>query len=91
MTAASAFLFNLDEMRWVGEVLGNATEEIEVDVYRRLLMDGYTPAFYNKASGLYNNGVQTAQVLPLALDTVPASMVEGIVGDLLDDIVANHK
>lgn len=87
----SAFAF-LRDLRIFAEMADAVGDTRSADDIRGLFVEyaaQFNTAFFSPATGVYLDGMQTAQVLPLWLDIVPvaakAALIDHVVKDILED------
>ncbi len=71
--ATSYFIHCLDQMTRYAKLLDKSADQERFAQRAKEMRSAFNERFYKKDLGYYDNGTQTACVLPLAFDLVPAS------------------
>jgi alpha-L-rhamnosidase len=89
--ATSCFYHCLKLMNRYATLLGKAEDAARFDALAGQLKTALNEKFYNPEKGCYDNGSQTACVLPLAFDLVPAAERERVFNHLAEKITLETK
>ena len=91
LVSTFCYYWSADLVSRMAEILGKGGE---ADSYRTLageIKDAFNAKFLNPATGLYGNGTQTAQILPLFLNMAPDNRRGAVFGALRDNLVYTHN
>ena len=89
--ATSYFVHDLDELTRYARLLGKTADAERFTTLAAQLKRALNEKHFNTAAGYYDNGSQTACVLPLAFGLVPAEQRERVQQRLTDKIVNETK
>jgi len=91
LLATSYFFNNLKIMERYAKLLGKAEEEKHFALWAEGVKTAFNGRFLNRDKGYYDNGSQTACVLPLAFDLVPLELRGKVFARLVDKIENETK
>jgi alpha-L-rhamnosidase len=93
LIASFAFLHDVSLLINMSQVLGNTTDTQAYSTFYQQLAEEFHRVFYTSSSNFYADGMQSAQVLALALpNVVPNNVRDSVFDHLIGDITAsgNH-
>jgi len=91
LVSTFCYYWSADLVSRMADILNKTAD---ADTYRQLagkIRDAFNTRFLNPQTGVYANGTQTAQILPLFLHMVPAARRSEAFGALEDSIVYTHN
>jgi len=89
---ATAYLYhNLQLMAQYAEVLGKSADAAEFRRRSESMLAAFNKRLFDEKIGLYGNGSQTSQVLPLAFGMVPDHRRKAVFDGLVENLVTKCK
>lgn len=85
------YLYQLQLAARIAGILGKDDHRQRYEAAARTLSDTLQKRFYNSETGLYINGEQAYQALPLMLGMVPAGLRQSVMKNLEDAIVTKNQ
>ncbi len=85
------FYYDTEILANVAKILGHASDAETYSSLAEQIKTAFNQAFLNSETGVYANGTQTAQALPLFLGLVPPKERGRVMGHLANDILYTHN
>lgn len=89
VTSAASFLHDLLHLADLAAAVGDNASAQQYHSRFETLKAEYHDAFYDTSKGVYADGTQTAQALPLWLGSTPPELREAVLGKLVDDMLVH--
>jgi len=90
IVSASYYYYDVLLLSKMAAILGNSSDAQAYSQLATEIKEAFNKTFFNSNSGVYSNGTQTANALPLFLDLVPEKQRGEVVSRLTNDIVYTH-
>ncbi|MFB3921067.1 MAG: family 78 glycoside hydrolase catalytic domain [Terriglobia bacterium] len=84
------FYYDVQVLAKIAKLLGKSADEQTYTQLGAQIKEAFHREFYDPKRGVYANGSQTANALPLFLDMVPKDAQGAVSGSLFNDIVYAH-
>ena len=85
------YYWNSEILTKIAKVLENKKDQFYFSDLSVKIKNAYNMKFYNPQQKIYNSGSQMANAFPLYLGLVPENEVEGVLKNLVDDIIINNN
>ncbi len=85
------YYWSTDIVARAARILGNEADATAYRARAEVIREAFHKRFYNAESGVYGNGTQTSNVLPLYLDIAPKKVRGRVAGNLRFDVLYRHN
>eukprot|EP01124_Arcella_intermedia_P018569 TRINITY_DN2557_c0_g1_i1.p1 TRINITY_DN2557_c0_g1~~TRINITY_DN2557_c0_g1_i1.p1 ORF type:complete len:882 (+),score=202.33 TRINITY_DN2557_c0_g1_i1:42-2687(+) len=90
LVSSSAYIVDVLHLSQIAYLIGNQTDYAYYNQLFQKLLNEFHVAFYNPSINGYGSGVQTENVLALAIGAVPSNLSSIVVQSLVEDIRKNN-
>ena len=84
------YYYDVEVLAKIAKLLGKSEDEQAYTQLGAQIKEAFHREFYDPKRGVYANGTQTANALPLFLDMVPKDTQDAVSGSLFNNIVYTH-
>jgi len=91
LTSTAVYYWQVTIISQIAETLGKGEDARRWAALATQIKDAFNRKFLNPEANQYGSGSQTSNALPLSLGMVPETSVQGVLENLIHDIVQTHQ